>query len=120
MNRVGQSAEDIACGYLEANGFKILERNWRFHHLEVDIIAQELKDESLIHFIEVKGRVFPSLQEPQAQVDLSKQKNLIRAASGYLKQKRLSSEVMFDIITILFKSRSYEITFLRDAFTPVW
>ncbi len=120
MNSVGKSAEDIACEYLEANGFTIIERNWRYHHLEVDIIALDKSHPPLIHFIEVKGRVAPAFIDPAEQVGPSKQKNLIRAAGGYLKKKKVSNEVVFDICTILFKTKGYEISFIKNAFTPLW
>ena len=120
MNKVGQIAEDIASEYLEAKGFTILERNWRYHHLEVDIIALDKSSPSSIHFIEVKGRVAPAHVEPSEQVGAQKQKNLIIAAGGYLRKKKLPNEVVFDIITILFNTKGYEISFIERAFTPLW
>lgn len=121
MNQVGRRAEDIACKYLEAKGFTILERNWRCHHLELDIIASEKSNPALVHFIEVKGRVFPSLAaEPSEMVGVKKQQNIVKAASGYLKKNKLSAEAVFDIIAILFKPNGYEISFIRDAFSPLW
>jgi Holliday junction resolvase-like predicted endonuclease len=51
--RKGAKGEEIATDYLIEKGYTILERNWRHHHLEVDIIASK---ESLLHIIEVKTR----------------------------------------------------------------
>lgn len=121
MNQVGKRAEDIACKYLEAKGFTILERNWRCGHLEVDIVASENSNPALVHFVEVKGRVFPSVAaEPSEMVGAQKQKNIIKAASGYLRKKKLSAEAVFDIVAILFKPKGYEISFIRNAFSPLW
>ena len=51
---VGNAGEDLACRYLEKNGYKILERNVRYSRFcELDIIAQ-LKD--TVVFVEVKTR----------------------------------------------------------------
>ena len=49
----GKIGEDIATEYLIGKGFKIIARNWRFKHYEVDIIASK---NSFLHFIEVKTR----------------------------------------------------------------
>jgi len=52
-NEFGKWGEDIAVNYLLEHGFKILERNWRHSHKEIDIIAQR---EGILYFVEVKTR----------------------------------------------------------------
>lgn len=52
-NLSGQAAEDAVAQYLSAEGYKIIDRNWKTKWCEVDIIA--LKD-NVIHFVEVKYR----------------------------------------------------------------
>ena len=37
----GQYSEDTAAEYLKSQGYRILERNWRFHRNEIDIIAMD-------------------------------------------------------------------------------
>ena len=49
----GQVAEETAAYYLEALGYKILERNWKTRYCEIDIVAQKDKQ---IYFVEVKYR----------------------------------------------------------------
>ncbi len=49
----GQFAEQKASEYLEENGFKVLERNWKRPHCEIDIVAQRSKT---VYFVEVKYR----------------------------------------------------------------
>jgi Holliday junction resolvase-like predicted endonuclease len=49
---VGSTGEDLACGYLEKNGYKIISRNYRMKFGELDIIA-ESPDKTLV-FFEVK------------------------------------------------------------------
>ena len=120
MNELGKRAENLAIKYLEERGYKIVERNWRCGHLEIDIIAINPSQPLLIHFIEVKGRLYPTQMTPEMQVNKGKQMHLINAANGYLKKERLTSEVVFDIIAILFKSKDYEIKFIENAFMPLW
>ncbi|MCU0642877.1 MAG: YraN family protein, partial [bacterium] len=38
---VGKLGEDLAANFLEEKGFNIIERNYRFGHGEIDIIAEK-------------------------------------------------------------------------------
>ncbi|MEO3875121.1 YraN family protein [Nonomuraea sp. B12E4] len=38
---LGKRGEQIAGAYLQAEGMRIIERNWRCRHGEIDIIAEE-------------------------------------------------------------------------------
>ncbi|PIW74862.1 MAG: YraN family protein, partial [Candidatus Portnoybacteria bacterium CG_4_8_14_3_um_filter_44_15] len=49
--KTGDLGEGIAAKYLENNGYKIIERNYRKNWGEIDIVAR--KDDCLI-FVEVK------------------------------------------------------------------
>ena len=49
----GFLGENKAEAYLISMGFSILFRNWRYKHLEIDIIASK---DNLLHIIEVKTR----------------------------------------------------------------
>ncbi|MEV4076180.1 YraN family protein [Nonomuraea fuscirosea] len=50
---LGKRGEQIAVTYLEAEGMKVIERNWRCRHGEIDIIAE---DGSNLVVVEVKTR----------------------------------------------------------------
>ena len=52
-NDFGKWGEDIAANYLLERGFKLLARNWRHKHKEIDIIATK---GGTLYFIEVKTR----------------------------------------------------------------
>ena len=52
-NEFGQISEDRAAAYLMARGYTIRERNWRFGHKEIDIIAQK---HGTLAIVEVKAR----------------------------------------------------------------
>ncbi len=49
----GNVGEDAAVEYLLANGYEILERNWRTRYCEIDIVAQK---GTCVYFVEVKRR----------------------------------------------------------------
>ena len=49
----GLEGENIAAGYLEARGYDLLERRYRFGHKEIDLIVRK---GDLVVFVEVKNR----------------------------------------------------------------
>ena len=81
---LGKQGEDEVCQYLIRHGHTILERNWRYGHLEIDIVA--LAPDG-IHFVEVKSRVAPVQGDPQDAVNAKKQKNIAVAAGKYMSMK---------------------------------
>mgnify|MGYP003331031529 CR=1 FL=1 len=113
-NDTGKKGEELAVGHLLKNGFSILETNWRFRHLEVDIIA--MKNNMLV-FLEVKTRFSSAFGAPEEFVDKTKQRNLRTAANAYVQTKNMDLEVRFDIISILMKKdQAPAIHHLEDAF----
>ncbi len=108
----GAWGEEAAVSYLKARGYEILERNWRYKHLEIDIIAK--KAETLV-IVEVKSRKNDTFGEPEIFVNKRKQKFLISAANHYVLQKELDCEVQFDIIGL----RGSEVKHIEDAFYPL-
>lgn len=108
----GKEAEKIAENYLRTNKYKILDTNWRYSRLEVDIIAQ--KDDFLI-IVEVKARKNLDLNFDEI-VSIKKQKNLINAAEKYLDKKDLDFEVRFDVIMIHKINNKFDINHIKNAF----
>jgi putative endonuclease len=111
----GDGGEEIASAYLEKKGYKILFRNWRYLHKEIDIIAAS-KNELII--VEVKARTFGSLFSPLEAVNLKKQRLIIDAANAFIEKHNVNLDVRFDIITIIYKIDKYEIEHIENAFYP--
>lgn len=115
FHETGIAGEEKAVNYLINKGFKILERNWRASHFEVDIIARQ--DDMLI-IVEVKSRKTNYFGEPEEFVKKAKQRNLIKAANWYVNQNHIDLEIRFDIISILFNQSNHKIYHIEDAFYP--
>ncbi len=111
----GRAGEEYACSFLSERGYRIISRNWRHRHLEVDIVAQY--KQTLI-FAEVKTRQSGSLVEPWRAVDHNKQNHLIRAANAYLRREQMQLEVRFDIISVLLNGSQVQIEHITNAFQP--
>ncbi|HIL58830.1 MAG TPA: YraN family protein, partial [Rhodothermales bacterium] len=58
-SELGQKGEALAADYLEAKGYRLLDRNYRFEREEVDLVMFEptpANDGGEIVFVEVKAR----------------------------------------------------------------
>lgn len=118
---IGHYGEDLACEFLISHGHIILERNWRFGHLEIDIISC---DPEGIHFVEVKTRKTNIQAPPQNNVDIMKQKRIAKAAAWYLKtSKKIPSgvgECIFDIFAVTFCKENVKTEWFPQAFIPLY
>ena len=113
-NQTGSTGEAMATVYLLEKGYRILHRNWRHAHWEVDIIAEK---EKILHFIEVKTRRSRQFGFPEDQVDKKKIKNLINAAEEYLYQYPQWNRIQFNILSItLLKNEPAEYFFIEDVY----
>lgn len=98
-NELGKKGEELAAAYLRQKGWYIRDRNWRFRHLELDIVATDEWGTRLL-FVEVKTRKTHALTDAAAAVDDEKIRNLRKAADAYVKQTGSNAELRFDIITV--------------------
>ena len=83
---IGKLGEDLACEFLEKNGYKILERNKTFSRFcEIDIIAQFKK--TLI-FAEVKTRKTNNFGAPLEAITSTKYKHIKTGLFQYLQENK--------------------------------
>lgn len=113
-NEFGKLAEDLAADFLVKSGHKILLRNFRFQHNEIDIISEF---EDLIVITEVKARTYDTLIEPQEAVTTKKIKAIVMTADFFMTENAINKEVRFDIISVLpDKNGKLQITHIESAF----
>jgi putative endonuclease len=114
---VGSLGEEIASSHLTACGYRILERNFRCRGGEVDIIARDPVDKSLV-FIEVKTRRGLTYGVPQLAVTPFKQRQISKAALTWLSKNRLhDTNARFDVIAILLHTdAAHSIEHIKNAF----
>jgi len=115
----GNLGERIACQFLQSKGYTILEQNWRFKHLELDIICQT---GDFLVFVEVKYRKNVMFGEPIEFITGQKMQNLSQAAAVYVEEKGHQGWIRFDIIGIRpdAKARHYKIRHLKDIHYSGW
>jgi len=109
----GKQGEWEAQKFLHAQGYQILQINWRYKRWEIDIIA---KEGDILAFVEVKSRSSTAYGEPFQFVNLKKQKNLIKAAGVFLKKTNHQGDIRFDIVSIYSQGGKQDISLIKDAF----
>lgn len=113
-NDTGKKGEQLASEWMLQKGFRLIEKNWRYRHCEIDIIAT--KNDTL-HFIEVKTRRSQRFGLPEQSVSLKKMERMTRAAAEYLRQQPQWKRVQYDIISIEIVDRNEPRFFLiEDVF----
>ena len=79
----GNIGEEAVAGFLEHNGYTILERNYTVRGGEIDIIAK--KGETLV-FVEVKTRREGALVSGERAITEKKRRFIVRTAGIYLRR----------------------------------
>jgi putative endonuclease len=112
----GRVAEDAAAAYLVARGIRVIDRNVRFPHGEIDLVAHE---GATWVFVEVKSRRADWGDPATAAVTAAKRRRLGRLAQHYLKWKGLGqARCRFDVIAVTLdrEGRIREVRHLPAAF----
>lgn len=113
-NETGFLGERLAEAFLVEKGFRILHRNWRSSHRELDLIAL---DGSELVFVEIKTRGGLNYGFPEEAVSLAKQAHLRAAAEDFLEQNPEYAIARFDVVSVLLRDgKMQEMLHLRDAF----
>jgi putative endonuclease len=110
----GAEAENLAAEFLKQKGFQVIEKNFRFGHCEIDMIAT---NKNWLIFIEVKMRSSLKYGFPEIFVDKSKRRNIRNAARHYIFKKDWKGNARFDVISIIENQSNHEIHHIEDAFS---
>ena len=95
--KFGNAGEDLACRYLQKQGYEILERNKHYSRFcEIDIIA---KHKNTIIFVEVKTRKSNSFGSPLEAITPSKYANIRKGIQFYLSENKIKT-YRIDVIGI--------------------
>lgn len=100
MNRrtTGTRFEAVAAGFLEAQGYEIITRNYRCGRNEIDLVCQQ---DDVVIFVEVKGSRSDKFGDAVYKVDQRKRQSLVAAAQGFIQQfRRNVAGYRFDVVTV--------------------
>ncbi len=114
---VGRRGEDLARQYLEAQGLKFLERNYRCRAGEIDLVMLE---GPILVMVEVRLRASTDHGSAAATVGPRKQRRFVLAARHMTltRPEYRSLAARFDVVAIdvASGSRAPVVTWIRDAF----
>ena len=109
--RIGNIGENIACEFLQRNGFEVKDRNYLRKWGELDIVATK---KGIWRFVEVKSISCATLDtvprettyRPEENVHPQKLKRLSRAIQTYLMEKHIDADWQLDIVTVRIDEKS--------------
>lgn len=111
--RLGIEGENIAAGYLQSKGYRIVERNFRCRLGEIDMIARY---KNYLVFVEVRAKSGPGYGMPQESITPRKMEKLRRLALFYLARRPLGElNVRFDVVAVDFAGEP-KVTHIENAF----
>ena len=111
-NQTGDAAEDRALAHLQAQGLRLLERNYRTPGRgggEIDLVMRA--PDGTVVFVEVRQRATAAFGGAAASITATKQRRIVFAARSYLMRLRTPPPCRFDVVLV-----EDSITWLKAAF----
>ena len=116
-NEVGKIGEDLARKYLEGEGYKILEQNYKTKYAEIDLIALRraqgkpksffkniLSDkQEVLVFVEVRTKVGENFGSPEDTINKAKLWKVLQNSKSYAAFKRWQGPCRIDAVCIVLK-----------------
>ena len=112
--RKGSEAEDLARGYLESRGMKLLCANYRCRYGELDLV---MRDGAQIVVVEVRSRRSNRQGGPEASITRRKRRSVMRAAQCFIRDNPQFNGMMlrFDVVGIMTGAAPARFRWIRNA-----
>ena len=126
---LGRRGEELAAAFLQQAGYQLVaanfilpvgrNRNDAVVNVEIDLVAYE---GPTLCFVEVKTRASDWFAAPSANVDLRKQRQIIRAAQAYRRMFGLTDKpYRYDVVSVVFPASGEGLRELRiDLLRNFW
>ncbi len=96
---LGASGEAAAAAWYEANGYEVVDRNWRCRDGELDLVLRRAR---MVVFCEVKTRSSVAFGAPVEAVTPVKRRRLRQLAAQWLAQSGpAGAEIRFDVASVM-------------------
>lgn len=112
-SRLGRFGESVTAQYYEAEGFVVLDRNWRCREGELDLVLGRGR---LVVFCEVKTRRGSGYGTPAEAVTRDKQRKLRASALAWLQAHRGRYETRFDVASVEVTGGVGQVELITHAF----
>ena len=112
---LGRKGESLVCKFLEQNGHRIIQKNYRIKRSEIDIIS--LENNTLV-VTEVKSFYARPLGAVEMRVNRKKQQKIIQGVYGFLDEnpKYMGHDVRLDVIIVDFSQYPAQIKQHQGAY----
>jgi putative endonuclease len=110
MSARGRPAEDAALDFLRRKGLKLLQRNYRCRHGEIDLI---MRDGQATVFVEVRMRASAAFGGAGESITAAKRARLMAAARHYISAQGCIPDCRFDAVLL---NGDGQLDWLKNAF----
>ena len=114
--QLGRLGERRAAWFYRLRGYRIVARNVRLRSGEIDLVVRRGK---ILVIAEVKTRQSRGAGEGYEAVDARKRLRLVQLGEEYLARSRQRLQLRYDILSLFWNGRRFEVSHFRDAFRPV-
>jgi putative endonuclease len=114
-HHLGTTSEQHATVFLRRRGYRILHRNFRVGHKEIDIVARL---GNTVAFIEVKARSGSGCGHPLEAITWKKRKEIGFVASAWIdRYGHPALTYRFDAVAVIWRGDSFTIEHIENAWT---
>ncbi|SRR3989339_728203 len=99
-NEVGKIGENLAKEFLEKQGYKILEQNYKTKYAEIDLITEY---KNCLIFVEVRTKIGENFGSPEETINKAKLRKVLWNAKNYTAFKNWPGPCRIDAICIVLK-----------------
>ena len=103
-NEVGKIGEDLARKYLEKEGYKIVEQNYRTKYAEIDLVVEKsskLWGTKTLVFVEVRTKVGENFGSPEDTINKAKLWKVLQNAKSYAAFSKWQGPCRIDAVCIV-------------------
>ncbi len=114
--KIGDYGEKLARRYLWLHGYRVIEKNYKSRHGEIDVIAKRGK---YIVFVEVKTRSEENVSRygrPARAVNYEKRQHIRYSVNEYLRGRNNKKQPRIDIIEVYLSGGKHRIEHIKNAF----
>ena len=114
----GRRFEDAAAAWLSERGYRVLGRNVRFGHKEVDLVVER---DGIVAFVEVKGRCGLRAGHPLEAVTRGKRREVEAVARWWIRTHQRAIAYRFDAVAVEARDddpSGWKIAHVPDAWRP--
>ncbi|MEO6487411.1 MAG: YraN family protein [Thermoanaerobaculia bacterium] len=114
--KLGPLGERRAAWFYRLRGYRIVGRNVRLRSGEIDLVVRR---GAILVVAEVKTRQSRTAGEGHEAVDSAKRARLVRLGDEYLARTREPLQLRYDVLSLFWNGRRFEVSYYPDAFRPV-